>query len=130
MVTGGEIRAEQERQERLALRLDEMATASKDRTGFGRVCRIDPGELAGAQIQHGPRAKFGINGKDAKDNGFVITLEKEPRLVAGDPGPKDASVVKDAKAWVKKNLVQLLKFWDNPDNFEDTDAFLKSLKPL
>lgn len=85
----------------------EMANLPPDNTGLNYVIWI--GEVGG---QHGPRIKVSNKqGKFAKDDNFIISIEKEPKNLTPKYTKIPSKDVDDVKDWVKLNYDQLMILW-------------------
>ena len=78
--------------------------------------------------RHGPRIKVSNVKSTFSDDNFAVTIEKEPRVVAGKVKIKNDDV-ENIFDWVKLNYSPLMKYW-NDEYSNDADFYheLRSLK--
>ena len=85
----------------------EMANLFPNETGLERVIWF--GEVEG---QHGPRIKVSnIKGKFALNDNFVISVDKNPRVLTPKSMKIKQSELDDLFDWVKINYDNLMEMW-------------------
>jgi len=85
----------------------EMANLFPDDTGLERIIWF--GEVGG---QHGPRIKVSnVKGKFALNDNFVISVDKNPRVLTPRSMKIKNSELEDIFDWVKINYDDLMEMW-------------------
>ena len=91
----------------LASPMCEMANLFPQTTGLQYAIWF--GEVGG---QHGPRIKVSnVKGKFAQNNNFVISVDKDPRVLTPKSMKIRQSELDDLFDWVKINYEDLMKMW-------------------
>lgn len=101
-----------------------MANLLKRKTNLPIVVWISQG----VGLPHGPRVKAntGSGEKVTRDSFFSMTIEDNPKVVAGKP--EKTLYAKELSKWIVLNQQVLLDYWT--DKLEDTEEVLQQLKPL
>lgn len=87
--------------------MNEMANLFPDETGLDRIIWF--GEVGG---QHGPRIKVSnIKGKFSQSDNFVISVDKNPKVLTPKSMKIKSSELEDLFDWVKLNYDDLMKMW-------------------
>ena len=87
--------------------MNEMANLFPENTGLERIIWF--GEVGG---QHGPRIKVSnVKGKFALNDNFVISVEKNPRVLTPRSMKIKQSELDDLFDWVKINYSDLMEMW-------------------
>lgn len=87
--------------------MTEMANLFPATTGLGYAIWF--GEVGG---QHGPRIKVSnIRGRFAQNDNFVISVDKNPRILTPRSVKLKPSEVEDIFDWVKLNYQKLMEMW-------------------
>ena len=85
----------------------EMANLFPDETGLPVIIWF--GEVGG---QHGPRIKVSnVRGKFAAHDNFVMSVDKEPRIVTSKNVKLKKNEVDDIIDWIKLNYDDLMLMW-------------------
>lgn len=107
--------------------MQEMANLAPGTTGLPVV--IWMGEIGG---QHGPRIKASnIKGKFAANDNFVVSVDKEPRVLTPKSVKLKSSEIEEIEDWIKLNYVALMDLWKHFETGEgDTIEYLSKLKKL
>ena len=91
----------------LEMPMNEMANLYPSTTGLSVVIWF--GEVGG---QHGPRIKVSnVPGKFATDNNFVISVNKEPKVLTPSTMKLKEENLNDVLDWIKLNYDVLMKMW-------------------
>ena len=87
--------------------MNEMANLFPDETGLQRIIWF--GEVGG---QHGPRIKVSnIKGKFSQSDNFVISVDKNPKVLTPKSMKIKTNELEDLFDWVKLNYDDLMKMW-------------------
>lgn len=104
----------------------EMANLSSKDTGLSVFIWF--GKVGG---QHGPRIKISnTKGRFNETDNFVISVEKEPRILTTKSVKLKKQEVDDVIDWVKLNYDVLMKLWHAYENDEGTIELLGMLKKI
>jgi hypothetical protein len=104
----------------------EMANLAPSRTGLPVVIWF--GEVGG---QHGPRIKVSnIRGKFAANDNFVVSVDKEPRLLTPRAMKLKKEEFDDISDWIKINYDSLMLMWKAYESGEDATDVILQLKKL
>jgi hypothetical protein len=91
----------------LEAQMTEMANLYPASTGLSYAVWF--GEVGG---QHGPRIKVSnVKGKFDQNDNFVISVEKEPKLLTPSSMRIKRSELEDLFDWVKLNYDDLMEMW-------------------
>lgn len=106
--------------------MNEMANLTSDDTGLPVIIWF--GKVGG---QHGPRIKVSnVKGTFADNDNFVISVEKEPKILT----PRNMKLKRDdinhIIDWVKLNYDVLMKLWNAYENNKGTIELLGMLKKI
>lgn len=87
--------------------MHEMANLNPESTGIGYVIWL--GKVGG---QHGPRIKVSNSkGEFNEQNNFVISVDKEPRIITPKAVKISSDDVDDVVDWIKRNYMILMELW-------------------
>lgn len=119
--------SEQSEQQILEAMMTEMANLFPTKTGLPTAVWF--GEVGG---QHGPRIKVSnIKGKFAQNDNFVISVDKNPRVLTPRAVKMKPSEIEDIFDWIRINYDDLMKMWEIYETGDgDLDSLLASLKKL
>lgn len=95
--------------------MNEMANLVPSRTGLSVVIWF--GEVGG---QHGPRIKVSnVKGKFSKIDNFVVSVDKEPKVLTPKTVKISKDEIEDVFDWIKLNYDDLMKMWKMYETGED-----------
>ena len=103
--------------------LYEMSNISQRKTGVDAVIWYST-----RNGQHGPRIKLGLKSNLISCGDCVsISIEDEPKVVAGNPNLFSKDTIQDAITWVKKNKDLLMKVWNGEITYDDFSDYSKKI---
>lgn len=104
----------------------EMARVQKADSGIACIMWVSTKDYVNGS--HGPRLKVSnIPDKFSRDDNFVVTISKQPIVVAGRPKYTQLKV-EDIKDWIILNYNALIKYWN--DEYEGDSDFYRELKKV
>lgn len=101
----------------------EMTNLYEQDTGVSGVIFI-----SSRVYRHGPRVKYWIrHGSD--EHGFSVSIADDPRILANSLSTRDLNrSAPQVLAWVKLNREELLRFWNEGQDWSVRDVFDFAMK--
>ena len=114
-------------EEILAAPMNEMANIYPTESGLPVVVWF--GEVGG---QHGPRLKVSnVPGRFARDSNFVMSVDREPRVLTPKSAEISTAKIDDVSDWIKLNYDELMELWKIHESGDgDSREVLNRLKKL
>ena len=104
--------------------LYEMARVKEANSGINTIMYASTKKAV--RQRHGPRIKVSnIRNTFSADDNFAVTIDAEPRVVAGKAKLDELDDIID---WIKLNKVALLKYWN--DGYDNDVDFYQDLRSI